>query len=115
MVKDGKDTRLDLTGDSVSVDLKDIFANIKDEKQVKVYAVVTKTRKEDGAFKTFKTEDVTITCKYEGGDFSIDISKCEYDTSMQRNRIVVLMKKTNENNEAASCEIREKAMRIILR
>jgi len=30
MVKDGKATRLDLTGDSVSVDLKDIFANIKD-------------------------------------------------------------------------------------
>ena len=33
MVRDGKDTRLDLTGNSVSVDLKDIFANIKDEKQ----------------------------------------------------------------------------------
>lgn len=43
MVRDGKDTRLNLTGNSVSVDLKDIFANIKDEKQVKVYAVITKT------------------------------------------------------------------------
>ena len=106
MVKDGKDTRLDLTGDSVSVDLKDIFANIKDEKQVKVYAVVTKTRKEDGAFKTFKTEDVTITCKYEGGDFSIDVANADTIHPMQRNRIVVLMKKTNENNEAASCEIK---------
>ena len=105
-VKDGKDTRLDLTGDSVSVDLKDIFANIKDEKQVKVYAVVTKTRKEDGAFKTFKTEDVTITCKYEGGDFSIDVANADTIHPMQRNRIVVLMKKTNENNEAASCEIK---------
>lgn len=106
MVKDGKATRLDLTGDSVSVDLKDIFANIKDEKQVKVYAVVTKTRKEDGAFKTFKTEDVTITCKYEGGDFSIDVANADTIHQMQRNRIVVLMKKTNENNEAASCEIK---------
>ena len=106
MVKDGKDTRLDLTGDSVSVDLKDIFANIKDEKQVKVYAVVTKTRKEDGAFKTFKTEDVTITCKYEGGDFSIDVANADTIHQMQRNRIVILMKKTNENNEAASCEIK---------
>ena len=105
MVKDGKATRLDLTGDSVSVDLKDIFANIKDEKQVKVYAVVTKTRKEDGAFKTFKTEDVTITCKYEGGDFSIDVANADTIHQMQRNRIVVLMKKTNENNEAASCGI----------
>ena len=105
-VKDGKDTRLDLTGNSVSVDLKDIFANIKDEKQVKVYAVVTKTRKEDGAFKTFKTEDVTITCKYEGGDFSIDVANADTIHQMQRNRIVVLMKKTNENNEAASCEIK---------
>lgn len=106
MVKDGKDTRLDLTGDSVSVDLKDIFANIKDEKQVKVYAVVTKTRKEDGAFKTFKTEDVTITCKYEGGDFGIDIANADTIHQIQSNRIVVLMKKTNENNEAASCEIK---------
>ena len=106
MVKDGKATRLDLTGDSVSVDLKDIFTNIKDEKQVKVYAVVTKTRKEDGAFKTFKTEDVTITCKYEGGDFSIDVANADTIHQMQRNRIVVLMKKTNENNEAASCEIK---------
>lgn len=105
-VKDGKDTRLDLTGDSVSVDLKDIFANIKDEKQVKVYAVVTKTRKEDGAFKTFKTEDVTITCKYEGGDFGIDIANADTIHQIQSNRIVVLMKKTNENNEAASCEIK---------
>ena len=106
MVKDGKATRLDLTGDSVSVDLKDIFANIKDEKQVKVYAVVTKTRKEDGAFKTFKTEDVTITCKYEGGDFGIDIANADTIHQIQSNRIVVLMKKTNENNEAASCEIK---------
>lgn len=106
MVKDGKDTRLDLTGDSVSVDLKDIFANIKDEKQVKVYAVVTKTRKEDGAFKTFKTEDVTITCKYEGGDFGIDIANADTIHQIQSNRIVILMKKTNENNEAASCEIK---------
>ena len=106
MVKDGKDTRLDLTGDSVSVDLKDIFANIKDEKQVKVYAVVTKTRKEDGAFKTFKTEDVTITCKYEGGDFGIDIANADTIHQIQSNRIVVLMKKTNENNEEASCEIK---------
>ena len=106
MVKDGKDTRLDLTGDSVSVDLKDIFANIKDEKQVKVYAVVTKTRKEDGAFKTFKTEDVTITCKYEGGDFGIDIANADTIHQIQSNRIVVLMKKTNKNNEAASCEIK---------
>ena len=105
-VKDGKDTRLDLTGNSVSVDLKDIFANIKDEKQVKVYAVVTKTRKEDGAFKTFKTEDVTITCKYEGGDFGIDIANADTIHQIQSNRIVVLMKKTNENNEAASCEIK---------
>ena len=105
-VKDGKDTRLDLTGNSVSVDLKDIFANIKDEKQVKVYAVVTKTRKEDGAFKTFKTEDVTITCKYEGGDFGIDIANADMIHQIQSNRIVVLMKKTNENNEAASCEIK---------
>ena len=105
-VKDGKDTRLDLTGNSVSVDLKDIFANIKDEKQVKVYAVVTKTRKEDGAFKTFKTEDVTITCKYEGGDFSIDVANADTIHQIQSNRIVVLMKKTNENNEAASCEIK---------
>ena len=47
VVIDGNAYRLDLTGDSVSVDLKDIFANIKDEKQVKVYAVVSKTRKED--------------------------------------------------------------------
>ena len=106
MVKDGKDTRLNLTGNSVSVDLKDIFANIKDEKQVKVYAVVTKTRKEDGAFKTFKTEDVTITCKYEGGDFGIDIANADTIHQIQSNRIVVLMKKTNENNEAASCEIK---------
>ena len=106
MVKDGKATRLDLTGDSVSVDLKDIFANIKDEKQVKVYAVITKTRKEDGAFKTFKTEDVTITCKYEGGDFGIDIANADTIHQIQSNRIVVLMKKTNENNEAASCEIK---------
>ena len=105
-VKDGKDTRLDLTGNSVSVDLKDIFANIKDEKQVKVYAVITKTRKEDGAFKTFKTEDVTITCKYEGGDFGIDIANADTIHQIQSNRIVVLMKKTNENNEAASCEIK---------
>ena len=105
-VKDGKDTRLDLTGNSVSVDLKDIFTNIKDEKQVKVYAVVTKTRKEDGAFKTFKTEDVTITCKYEGGDFGIDIANADTIHQIQSNRIVVLMKKTNENNEAASCEIK---------
>lgn len=106
MVRDGKDTHLNLTGDSVSVDLKDIFANIKDEKQVKVYAVVTKTRKEDGAFKTFKTEDVTITCKYEGGDFGIDIANADTIHQIQSNRIVVLMKKTNENNEAASCEIK---------
>ena len=106
MVRDGKDTRLNLTGNSVSVDLKDIFANIKDEKQVKVYAVVTKTRKEDGAFKTFKTEDVTITCKYEGGDFGIDIANADTIHQIQSNRIVVLMKKTNENNEAASCEIK---------
>ena len=106
MVRDGKDTRLNLTGNSVSVDLKDIFANIKDEKQVKVYAVITKTRKEDGAFKTFKTEDVTITCKYEGGDFGIDIANADTIHQIQSNRIVVLMKKTNENNEAASCEIK---------
>ena len=106
MVRDGKDIRLDLTGNSVSVDLKNIFANIKDEKQVKVYAVVTKTRKEDGAFKTFKTEDVTITCKYEGGDFGIDIANADTIHQIQSNRIVVLMKKTNENNEAASCEIK---------
>lgn len=106
MVRDGKDTRLNLTGNIVSVDLKDIFANIKDEKQVKVYAVITKTRKEDGAFKTFKTEDVTITCKYEGGDFGIDIANADTIHQIQSNRIVVLMKKTNENNEAASCEIK---------
>lgn len=106
MVRDGKDTRLDLTGNSVSVDLKNIFANIKDEKQVKIYAVITKTRKEDGAFKTFKTEDVTITCKYEGGDFGIDIANADTIHQIQSNRIVVLMKKTNENNEAASCEIK---------
>ena len=101
MVRDGKDIRLDLTGNSVSVDLKNIFANIKDEKQVKIYAVITKTRKEDGAFKTFKTEDVTITCKYEGGDFGIDIANADTIHQIQSNRIVVLMKKTNENNEAA--------------
>lgn len=106
MVRDGKDTCLNLTGNSVSVDLKDIFANIKDEKQVKIYAVITKTRKEDGAFKTFKTEDVTITCKYEGGDFGIDIANADTIHQIQSNRIVVLMKKTNENNEAASCEIK---------
>ena len=37
MVKDGKATRLDLTGDCVSVDLKDIFANLKDEKSKKEF------------------------------------------------------------------------------
>lgn len=78
---------------AVSVDLKVFLQILKDEKQVKVYAVVTKTRKEDGAFKTFKTEDVTITCKYEGGDFSIDVANADTIHQMQRNRIVVLRKK----------------------
>lgn len=82
---------------------------------MKVYAVVTKTRKEDGAFKTFKTEDVTITCKYEGGDFSIDVANADTIHQMQRNRIVVLMKKQMKITKQQVVKLKEKAMRIILR
>lgn len=106
MVKDGKETRLNLTGDRVSVDLKDVFTNLKDKKEVKIYAIVTKTRKEDGAFKTLKTDDVTITCQYEGGDFSIDVANVDTKNQIKSNKIFITMKKTNQNNEAASCEIK---------
>ena len=105
MVKDGKTTKLDLTGDRVSVDLKDVFANLADEKEVQFYTVVTKTRKEDGTSKSMTTEKVTITCKYEGGDFCIDVRNVDTQKEIKSNQIFIMMKKTNETNEVAKCEI----------
>ena len=105
MVKDGKTTKLDLEGDRVLVDLKDVFTNLADKKEVQFYTVVTKTRKEDGASKSMTTKKVTITCKYEGGDFSIDVRNVDTQKEIKSNQIFIMMKKTNEANEAAKCEI----------